>query len=351
MRPLAATLLAELAHCAVDLKTDDFVKNRKSDEARKKFATLYESEYSELIPTYDYLLELAALNDDDEENPQNSSFYFDGLPTGRKLGDIKVDIGEPPFPTVPPAKWEWRDKEHFSLSAPFVHDGQELIHVKKGLAIQLAEHEIFRKILEQFVIGHLQGTQANKEFTFPNMKLCQAALLQQTVRMFWPGRTHMVFADPRGKKSGEKPKFHTLRLEIAGEYLNDMATAELGDSQDEDVEKEPKVWAELLKDQFERLRTRSYMDFAIGIGFGEPWYKNTFQGGKIKIFEDFPKAWTRPTKKRTTQPPPPQPEDDDDDDDENNDAPPQPPAPPPPSPPPKPPVARGRGGPGTKRKR
>jgi hypothetical protein len=112
----------------------------------------------------------------------------------------------------------------------------------------------------------------------------------------------MIFADPRGKKSSEKSKFDSLRLQLAGKYLHNIVASKGGEDEKLTMNnKKAETWASLLKDQFECMRTKSYSDFAIKIGFGEQWYKNILQPNTkqkidcqqvIQIFEDCPPAWS-----------------------------------------------------------
>jgi hypothetical protein len=193
------------------------------------------------------------------------------------------------------------------------------------LCVRKDQEDILRKVLEQYVLG-----EKDPSFDFGNITLCNASLLHIAIRMIWPGRTHKVYSDPRGIKGSAKPAFHSLRLELAGKYLNKLF-GECCDHHNLDQEhhannKSPEQWATSVHEQFDRLRTKSYYRLAIELGLGEPWFRKHFQartkptcpkddgGGQVQCFEKY-------IKQKRQQKPKKRPADDlnDNDDDDDDD--------------------------------
>jgi hypothetical protein len=128
---------------------------------------------------------------------------------------------------------------------------------------------------------------------FSNGTICQAAMLQFVIRMFWPGRSHKVFSDPRGVRGGKKPAFHRMRLIIAADYLYSLMSfrcEQLKVTNMNSIVKTREILQKKLSNQFDRLRVKAQYTFATDIGFGQPWYEGYFKDGNgdsrnVKIFE------------------------------------------------------------------
>jgi hypothetical protein len=127
-----------------------------------------------------------------------------------------------------------------------------------------------------------------------NMKNLFSAIVQVTIRMFWPGESHKVYIDPRGETKGRRAFFHERRKELAIQYLQLLwakmkvrmaeAIAEVEKAYKKNPKKnktppvahEARNWKQIFKKQFERLKTMSGKHYAVDYGFGGTWFTNYF---------------------------------------------------------------------------
>jgi hypothetical protein len=291
----AAALFETLDEAVFNIKKTDFdsKEKRESYEMRKKYADLYTEINKDLIVLHDDIIEESLTTnlvsefglpiEKSEEDYFDDSFFYDGPVNGPKFDDVPVALGKKPYIVTFPAKPEWAtlaNDEHV------LHNGVELRHLKYGLCVRLDDQDRMDRIGEMLFKGTDQaykmapGKKTKKELPdfgdYSSMTFCQAALLQHGIRMFWPGRSHKVYSDPRGVKgSSVKPAFHHMRVRLLAEYLADVMKlsceklkVKIPDTYD---------WKKLIRDQFPPLRTKAYYSLACEIGLGEPWHRDYFQ--------------------------------------------------------------------------
>jgi hypothetical protein len=256
---------------------------RDTDNCRRLFAEDYSEKFKDLLELYDTLTKLQRIG--------TPSFYFKGV-EGKEfevVGPV-VDIGTVDyFPFTPAAHVEWKDKYgpgylvekqlteemQFSYYMPACCDHIDLIHVKDGLAVDLQEHDLLRKLMREYMTGR------PKTIREPEKHLRAAISYQLPIRMFWPGNTHKVYSDPRNDYKGpEKPDFHTTRVKLAAQYTALLWKKEekyLKDNGIPIVETNKKiVWEDEIKKGFGKLKSLVAQQHAIDMGFGYKWHKLKF---------------------------------------------------------------------------
>ena len=329
---VASKLFDSLENAAVDLKKSDFdtKKKRETFEARQKFADLYANKNADLPSLFANICASAKsaslvselnLSTDDSSNllvdeQLDDSFYYDD-----DFENVPVEIGKKPYPIVFAAKKDWIKSEFDFIE----YKGVQLRQIALGLVISVIEEIELTNIVDSYIVGIANAAEMEAKKVeekardaakktdkkgkkrvvqksdnakglfgeFSNVTICQAAMLQFAIRMFWPGRSHKVFSDPRGVKGGKKPAFHRLRLIIAADYLYSLLTFRCHQLKITDIDsivKTREMLQKKLSDQFDRLRVKAQYTFATDIGFGQPWYEGYFKDGNgdsrtVKIFE------------------------------------------------------------------
>jgi hypothetical protein len=308
---LATVLVESMGKTVVAIKADDFQtkESRNTIAARKAFADNYSTKYDDLILLYDTLRREAGSTD-------SSEFYFQGLyytifiqflmgmnvnfysiaktsgVPGKEFEAVgpRVELGQQPYELAPAAHKEWATKEAFlpregAASDPgqiFTHDicgiPHVIRHIKHGLAVLEREHVLLKEMFKEYFTSP-ETTISSK---YLNLDALITAIRYQVIRMFWPGRSHMIYSDPRPGSRQKKSFFHKTRQTIANEYMDAILADVLhklpkaGRKRNITTAKWKKTFL-IDSKSFSRLRTNLYFSFAAEIGFGEPWFRNVYQ--------------------------------------------------------------------------
>jgi hypothetical protein len=249
--------------------------SRECYAARLAFADEYSEKNKDLCPLFDGLF---------NERP-DASLYFQGVP-GEEFEKVgpRVKLGQHPYPNTPAAHQKWAshisylkrgkadppsDGRPLAFHHEICGELKELIHLRSGVAVLSSEHELLKKYFLQYL---------GEDVTmFQNSKLCETGIKHLVVRMLWPGRTSLIYSNPRPGGRQPKSDFHQIRISIAGEYL-EMVKTEVARTIHKKTKAMNKKWDKFITRKiFSSLRDRSYYAFAMEIGFGEPWFRTYFQ--------------------------------------------------------------------------
>jgi hypothetical protein len=297
---LKTALLSNLERTCVNINKTEFdtQESRLSRAAREKFADTY-SNYNQDLPwLFDAILEA----------PAEDNLYFPGV-KGEEFDRVgpAVRLGPKPHHNAPAAQKKWEnyasyldeDRDESEINGPllFNHDdlcGQhpQLMHLKFGIAVLTTDHELLKKHVEEYL--------AEDAKICASLNVCLTTIKYILLRMLWPGRTSLVYSNPRPGRKQHKPPFHQVRVDVANEYFVQVAKEVademhispqtktmikiLGKKNNGRGKGKGKAAAEtkapfiiITRGVFSTLRDKTLVAFANEIKFGDAWFRGYFQ--------------------------------------------------------------------------